>query len=243
MLGTAAFYNDVADGAGHPRSRGIDTKNLFWLGAGSYATAYRLEDGRIMKVTEDQSDIELSEWLRDQRNLPPMFPRIDSVFYPLPCASGPKGGYSGIIVREDIEDYLDRVPFGTRYRGKMTDFLSALARILNHRYLAELPDFRRRIEEDYEFYLGYLQQDPDFTDIYGANWADNVRRGVDYCHRNNITIDDVRLPNVGIRPGTMDFVIRDLGVSATPSGGEAYHDELSGVRRGRRAGLRLTARR
>jgi hypothetical protein len=242
MLGTADFHKDGIENCTEALlRRGIDPAWMVRLGSGSYATAYRLRDGRVLKVTEDESDIGLSEWIRDQRHLPPMFPRIDLVFHPLPCAMDGDGEAQGIIVREDIEDYLDRAPFGSSYRAYMAELLPCLSRVLNSMFPHETEYRKEVLTKDLEDYLNVLERDRNFTNIYGPDWADNVRRGVEYCHRNHITINDVRLPNVGIRPGTMDFVIRDLGVSQTP--GTGSHDPLAGVRRGRRSGLRLTARR
>ena len=71
------------------------------------------------------------------------------------------------------------------------------------------------------------------------SWPQNVYDSVDWCRRRLVFVTDLHDSNFGLRLGTNDLVIRDLGVSYTPE--ILKPAPLNGLRR--RQGIILKARR
>jgi hypothetical protein len=242
-LGAAYLADDCHDAL---RKKGIDVTGAKRLGTGFYGSAYLLKDGFVLKVTEDESEATLAAWLHvNKRNLPTMFPRILSVFQ-AKC-SAKYGAPDYYIVREDLQNtsgpYLDREGnvFDTPY---IEPLIASIAGLVD-RWNGEVPygsgesysdDLLDELAQKYARDTMYQRVREE---VLGPNFVTNVIKSLAWQRQNKVFVSDLHAANFGLRKYTNDLVVRDLGMSSTPS--QEPMEMLSGFRRGR--GLRLKARR
>ena len=233
------------------RKKGIDATGAKRLGTGYYGSAYLLKDGMVLKATDDESEATLAAWLHVNRSLPTMFPRILSVFQ-AKCSSK-YGAPDYYIVREDLQNtsgpYFDQITgdvFDTPY---IEPLVASIAAIVD-RWNTEAADGALGYHSDAESYEIALQtkarayaNDPMYArvreEVLGPDFVNNVLKSLAWQKQNKVFITDLHAANFGLRRYTNDLVVRDLGMSRTPS--QEPIEMLAGFRRGR--GLRLKARR
>lgn len=246
-LGAAYLADDCRDAL---LRRGIDVTGAKRLGTGYYGSAYLLKDGMVLKATEDESEATLAAWLNVNRSLPTMFPRILSVFQ-AKC-SDKYGAPDYYIVREDLQNtsgpYFDRITgdvFDTPYIEPLVGTIAAIVdRWNNEAAYANYSD-----AESYEIVLQAKARDYANNPMYervreevlGPDFVNNVLKSLAWQKKNNVFVTDLHAANFGLRKHTNDLVVRDLGMSRTPT--QEKIETLAGLRRGRVHGLRLKARR
>jgi len=227
---------------------GVDITGAQYLGAGYFGFTHLLHDGRVIKYIPNgsyaQEDIEVSVWmLKHRKSLPTLLPRIDKVFQGM-CVN--KYGYPEVrptfIVRESLNDFprsdhymdpllhkaADLAYMGVAYRNARRqggeDLESAKARV-------------RRTRADFIRIAKGLEQNSAFMLNYGPKWAANVLRGLDWMVVRGVGIQDLlyKPENWGIRPGTNDLVIRDIGSGTVPTFDMDLVSKLDGLRSARKS--------
>lgn len=218
--------------------QGVKTTGMKKLGEGFYGTGYLLKDGRVLKVTGDRSEAELAAWLvKHKKGIPTLFPRIDSA-YEAACGAavrtaqvdemvrrvggkpGTGVGYSPTyyIIREDLVDV------SAKDRPRMTKAIDQLQNwMLSANAFAEHGSASDgQLRDLYEKRL--VAQLATFP----VEWQKNIVNSLLWAKKKNVFVTDIKLDNMGIRPATGDLVIRDLGLSITPT--KAQLMTLQGLR-------------
>jgi len=204
-------------------AHGVDMRHMAKLGEGFFGTAYRLEDGRVLKVTQDETEVYLATWLlKNQSSLPTIFPHIDAVFS-LPVGPlkapffAPKHGRDYYIKRE----YLDEVPRSPH----MDEFMRSFAGWSNYGYrMVRFPEKAAQYRTQIRLFATEIVQilsscpmtDGNIALFDDARWRRNITNSMGWVAVNGAYVGDIKYGNMGLRQGTRDLVIADLGVSESP---------------------------
>lgn len=231
------------------KRRGIEVLTGGELGCGIFGCAFEATVGgnpnHVVKVTQDESEVELANWLHQQSGLPRMLPRIRGVF----DLSGCSDVELYAVVREDLEDAdpsdLARGGSDNRdHRRSRSDAYDWLMRALE-----EIGNGNWRTAQDRS---GRALEAVAFLDDSGAA---AIRANVEalgelreWMQENDVLIADLHRRNIGWRPSEKLLVVRDLGQAKSPMGdkppilsGLSFGGRRSSRRRG--GGMRLVARR
>lgn len=171
------------------------------LGCGAVGCVLKAEGNKVIKITPDPVEANLAQWLLDQKNPHPAFPRIFDVYrFPEEC-NLPE--FLWVIIKEDISDFSDSFEEAERLSAFVLNDLELLADKGKLRY--------ETVQDIIKHYPGSNQR-----------FASQAAEGYFWAYKHGFILSDLEDKNLGVRKNQLVF--RDFGFAKTST-----HNVLSRV--------------
>lgn len=202
---------------------GIDCDSLRPLGCGKFGCAYELPDGNVLKLSHDRTEQQAALLILRQDKLPAALPRLKTL-QTLACARPPRAKAArewGNVWFALIREPLDSLRHALSRRDALT--AEIIVDVVGY-YLGQWPrqgdgafsDLRRAITDGRWDTLPYVvlsgRQNPGALTAIGMAYVQQAIELLKWADQHGVVAEDARPANFGIRHGSRELVLRDLGL-------------------------------